>query len=543
MDVFLGRKSFNRTDSDGFLSKPMVNPRFCHSKRWMEVIKGDAAKKPETVEPNYLNAEGIKIAESAVVKDLEVKMGFCLPKGNIEKVAEVLKSKMRYKVDCTAFELHEFCEKIQMVLQKVENFGDSEWKVTIAGMEFVFNVENCMSGNGQVTDFECGVKGRTEVRLPVSRIKMCRDYEDRMIEAFQGAEELVSHQEFKRLTERSNFLIQKEVKQMQKLKNELAQTKNDLEWQREELKFYKSEAVHRRDSKLTKESILESEILNLREKRVSIAQGFEDLENEQEKFASQKSALSKILLNLQSFLENFQNNDSRKESPTRLRLEICTLESQLKELEIESRKNFSEENLRLQINRLKTKISSLKSISAISNTLSATSNAKSKMNNFKNAYSVTRLPTRTVTLSNFCSPLASASKINVSRPSFGTVKNDRSLSVSQKFTLQSKLEETKGKLEEGVGQQQGRLVKKHYFTPDSDFKVLKGNTTKIVKDLEYRRFSTEEDMVETVDDFNENKWTNLDDREKLADEKWKFVEKIEELKEILANCLNEIIGH
>ena len=57
------------------------------------------------------------------------------------------------------------------------------------------------------------------------------------------------------------------------------------------------------------------------------------------------------------------------------------------------------------------------------------------------------------------------------------------------------------------------------MTPTNDFRLKKGDTKRIAMNLEHKRNHTEEDLIETLENFNENKCVVNKDQEKLAEEK------------------------
>jgi hypothetical protein len=543
------KRNLSRNESDGFLYASLVNPRFTQTKRWMEVMKVSPITKNEQIEPNHLTS--FKEAEKTVLKELEAKLGICLPKETLEKTADFLKEKLSNIVTCSVFELHEFSHKILKILEKVENFGQSDWKIKLGSQEFLFKVSE--EGCAKLDSFEFfkssgSLKDSQNIPLPRSRIRNLNEYEEEMVKAFQtfDIENLSKDGKInKKLSQKSEELIKKEIKSFKKKQDDINNLKNDLEWQREELKFYKNEAKQMRNTKLCRESILDSEITNLREKRVFIAQSFEKIENLQEKFDFQKEKIIKILSDLQNFCENLGKPEVNHQSPTKLRAEILVLDSQLKDLELQFKKS-SDDSLKLQINRLKTRISSLKAMSAISSTVTTTSSARSLMKSFNKVYSVSRLQVKSPAGTAFCSPLASNAKNfqikeQTSSLSGIQVKPDRSLSVNQREVLEGI---DKRKIENGVNkevaQQQGKVYKKN-MTPDEGFRIMKGDTKKIAANLVQKE--------EFVDGLTGDKVlfstfsSGEEEKKEILNEKWKFWTKVQELKEILEKTVDEIVNN
>ena len=552
------RKQTPRNESDGFLYKPLVNPRSNQNKRFVEVMKITSIHKDTELEPNNLNLRTFKEAEKTVLKELEAKIGICLPKENLDQVSEFLKSKLMYQVTCSVFELHEFSNKIMKVIERFENFGQSDWKITLGCQEFLFHVteEGCVKFNPfDLVQNPLELKKRpADLRLPKSKIEVLKNYEDSMIEAFLNLDSIqVNHKDFIKLTQKSEQLIKNQVKSLKKEENEAKSIRQELEWQREELKFYKNEAKFIKNTKMCKESILESEITNLREKRVSIAQSFENIEKLQEKLDDQKEKIVKILVDLQTFCENLGKVQETHETPEKLQKEIMILEIQLKDLESQYKKNSFEESLKLQINRLKTKISSLKTLNAISNTISTTNSAKSIMKSFNKVYSVNKFQARSPAGTNFCSPLAAnainrnlADKKTASLSQIQIVKADRSLSVSQRDGLRKTLDLNKAEtIGSEVAQQQGKLVRKQILTPEGKFKIMRGDTKKIGKEFDLRKsLDDEEDLIGlSVDKRMFSTFTKGDEGNKFQDDKAKFWEQVEELRNLIQDSISQIINN
>lgn len=558
MDNNAVKRVKGRSDSQCLLQSMIIKQNIQNSRVLNSHFRAKAFRKTEIVrDKTELDKEE---ALQYVLSELELCLGFRIPKQTLQHAADYLKKKLEHKIICSVRELDEFSQKIKKVLSDVENFDCRQCKVDIAGQTFEFLVNDLDGGiekwkigqNFQV--FEEERLGLSGDNIPNSIISACYEYEEALQAAFITYSEQQSSKSPQKSVKKSVFLINSEIEDSKKRKKEIFALQQDLEWQKEELKFTISHSKYQKSENLNRKILFDDQLEDLRRRRILMVQEQESIENQSKMLDSQRQQIRNIFLQLSKFIQMIENK--KNQSVPDIASELNELEDQLRELEkkFKTCKKIEADSLQTQIYRIKTKISSLKSLKAINNSLTTSSSANNLMKNFSKVYSISNTePMKPVSMKN--SPVCFNLSIKIPKdPSsfnFSSLKTERSLSVGLS-QLDSKDEESI--VNTLLKQKEIRLIEKEeelnlieekiinklgQVDQINDVKILKAETNRIKRRYESRQKELEAELrvVEKYKSELRDKGEELDNKFCEADEE---MAKVEQEKIRLARVLEEI---
>lgn len=573
MDFSSLRRARNRPGSQASLQTMIIKPNIPNSKVMNSNYRTTAFRKTEKTELNWDKNEFDKGDLNHFVSELEVRLGFCIPKQSLQQVSEFLRQKLEYKVNCSVSELHQFSQKLNWVLINIESFELREWNIDLAGQNFKFIVNNQDTGlykhelSDRFVAFEEGDVNFSSLAIPDSIINFCHEYEEALQSAFIAHTEQSDSKSPQKTPKKSVFLINSEIEHSKKRKREVFALQQDLEWQKEELKFVLSHTKYQKYENLNRRFLLEDQLEEVRRHRISLAQEQDILESQYKKISTQKQGIRNIFLQLSKFLQVLENK-SLLQSLDILN-EISELESQVKALESRFKTCGNEESdsIHTQIYRVKTKISSLKSVKAINSSVNTSSNANTLMNNFKNFNSVSNLkPFKALSIQSSPSGVNLSIKIPKDHSSlnFSFLKTERSLSMgflqsdskdeeAHNFSLLKQKEKRLIEKEEELSIIEEKIINRLGKSDKiNDLKILKAETARMKKRFESRQKDLEFELSEVEKykkDLKEkekeldSKFTEVDDEmTKVEQEKARVAKVLEDIKDYLQGRIYEVIN-
>lgn len=337
------------------------------------------------------------------------KLNLSLPSDSLESISKFLSKKLNNLIYCTLQDLH---EGVRILLESIENFEKFNQKtctLALGSHEFVLKINGKdipMTPKSQISNFlsqNCDkpvVRTQNYMELPSSVIDMCRNYEESMLISYAEIQEPeITLNSCKKIPYQSLCAINMQLEMMKKSENDQKKIKTQLEWEKTELKAVRAMMKQKKND-------MQSEIENLKAKRLALAHESVKAEKELEKANKKQEKIQKALEKMMRFLEEL-DEESRKnaefievknnDKDFSVIEEIETLEKQLKKLDGMLRRCQKDEidQINTQIYRVKTKISSLKSINAINDVTSMRKNATNVMNNLNRVYSIDNVKKRT----------------------------------------------------------------------------------------------------------------------------------------------------
>lgn len=567
MDANVVRRVKGRSDSHALIQSMIIKQNIQNSRMLNTHLRTKAFRKTEIVRDKVeLDKEE---ALQYVLGELELGLGFRIPKQTLQHAADYLKKKLEYKIICSVSELDEFSHKIQKVLREVENFDCKEWKVSVAGQTFEFFLNDFDTGlekwkisqNFEV--FEGDKQGMSDISLPDSIISACQEYEEALQAAFFSYSEQQLTKSPQKPVKKSVFLINSEIEDSKKRKKEIFALQQDLEWQKEELKFTISHSKHQKTENLNRKILFDDQLEDLRKRRISMVQEQESLENQAKKLNAQRQLLRNIFLQLSKFIQTLENKQNQSKD---ILAEISDLEVQLSELEKKFKTcgKLEADSIQTQIYRTKTKISSLKSQKAINSSLTTSSSANNLMNSFSKVYSISNTePVKPASIKNSPASFNLSIKIPKDPSSFNisTMKTERSLSVGlsqldskdEELIINSVLKQKELRLiekEEELSLIEEKIINKlGQVDQINDVKILKAETSRIKRRFESRQKELEAELrvVEKYKSELRDKGDELEGRfcevdEEMAKVQWekaRVARVLEEIKEYLQGKIAE----
>ncbi|OMJ65757.1 hypothetical protein SteCoe_37663 [Stentor coeruleus] len=511
------------------------------------------------------------------------KLSLSLPSDSLESISAFLSKKMNNIISCTLQDLHEGVRVLLESITNFEKFNQKTCTLTLGSCEFLLKINGKdlpMMPKSQISSFLSrdwdkivpGTKKYTE--FPSSIIDMCRNYEESMLEAYAEIQEPeIVINNCKKISYQSQLAIKMQLEMLKKSENDQKKLKTQLEWEKTELKVLRAMVKQKKND-------MQSEIENLKTKRLAMAHESVKAEKEIDKVNKKQETIQKALEKMMRFFEELDEESRKNAEFVEVRNndkdfsvveEIETLEEQLKKLDGMLRRCRNEEvdQINTQIYRIKTKISSLKSISAINDVTSMRKNTKNAMNNLNRVYSIDDIKKRTP-IKRYTAMLNSPIMNNdgkifpSSTKEFGAFKSYNSTTKIDRYTLEDCEFEDSGNLDY---ENTRPFDDKNAFSPKNignKFENLRLNMSKInpLLDLKIHKsydFSTaqssdvrENDIkLEDIEKIRSNaveKEIEFDlklkelkvQKIKIQEERGRLLSKIHNLRQYLQECCEEI---